>query len=268
MARCLSALPKLKTLFITFKSPRFNPQSGNRPELPQIRFVLPALTFLEFQGVTEDLEALAAQIEAPVLKQFRIYFFHLPGVAFDIPQTVRFFGHLEWFRSSTLSLKFSPALGTSIFFSSNMMSDSTSRHCHMWHIKCFGLGRQVISVAQICSQILPFRSSVQSLIIKSSGYYSKESNKYMTDHDPTIWLQLFHTFPSVRTLSIPNTLEPFIAAALQGLMGRSVTEVFPSLHSLSIDGIGLDETARRSVESFIAARQRSGPAVAVSYNPR
>jgi hypothetical protein len=37
------------------------------------------------------------------------------------------------------------------------------------------------------------------------------------DMDPALWLELPHPFIAVQSLNIPAMLEPFIAAALQGL---------------------------------------------------
>ncbi|KAH9964802.1 hypothetical protein BGW80DRAFT_1447965 [Lactifluus volemus] len=100
MARCLSALPMLELLSICFRSPTPHHKRRNRPIPPPTRFVLPALTRFAFQGVTEYLEVLAARIDAPALDKFEIHFFH--QVVFDIPQIIRFFGHLiKSLRSST-----------------------------------------------------------------------------------------------------------------------------------------------------------------------
>jgi hypothetical protein len=100
MATCLSALRKLESLAVGFISPTPHPQRRNRAPPPPTRFVLPALTKLEFTGISEYLEGLAA----PLLDESRISLFHQPELDFDIPQTSRFFGHLNWFRSSSLIL--------------------------------------------------------------------------------------------------------------------------------------------------------------------
>jgi hypothetical protein len=244
----LSALPKLNSLCIHFRSPTPQPKRRNRPVTPPTRFVLPALAMLYFTGVSEYLEVLAARIDAPVLDDFRIHFFH--QLVFDIPQIIRFFGHLESFRLSSLVLDFH-SYGASILFSS-------SARRHSWHIPCKRLDWQVFSLAQICSQILPFRSTVNSLIIESSSSPDPENM------DPTLWLQLFHSFPSVQSLTIPVELEPFIAAALQGLTGESAAEVFPSLHSLSIIWNSPDEVTEQGIQSFVAARHHSGHPVGLS----
>jgi hypothetical protein len=280
MARCLTALPKLKSLSIIFDPSqrhfdRPHSQQRNRLVSSQTRSVLPALIFLEFSGAMEYLEVLATQIDAPLLNRFKITFLYEPDydylldlypepeLAFDIPQIARFFGHLERFRPSILTLGLQTRSGASLHLSSNTTSHSASPHSGSWNIQCKSLDRQVIAVTQICSQISPC-SSVQSLIIESGRYRSLYSDDTDTDSDPTIWLQLFHSFPSVQSLQISDKLEPFIAVALQGLTAESAAEVFPSLHSLSVVGKKSDEAAQQGIQSFIIARQQSSHPVALS----
>jgi F-box-like len=252
MARCLSMLPKLESLFIHFRSPTPQPKRRNRPVPPPTRFVHPALTYLQFTGVSEYLEVLAARIDVPVLDRFEIGFFH--QLVFDIPQIIRFLGDAKSLSLSSLELDFEYDWTSIRFFS------STGRYAHSLGIYSKRLDWQVFSLSQICSQILPFLSSVNSLVIDSSSRPDPD------DMDPTLWLQLFHSFPSVESLTIPVDLEPFIAAALQGLTGESAAEVFPSLHSLSIVGSWSDKATEKGVQSFIAARQHSGHPVAFTLH--
>jgi F-box-like len=246
MATSLSALSRLKSLIIYFNILMPDSQRRNRASPP--RFVLPVLTSLEFQGVSKYLDVLVAQMDAPLLDNFYITFFCQP--AFDIPQVIRFFGNLASFRPSTLTLRFNQRSSATIYLPSRHSASP-----HWWQITCLDLDCQVKSVAQICSQIRSFRSSVKSLNIKCHGIgpYS----------DPTSWLQLFRSFTSVQSLEIPATLEPFVAAAFQGLPGESAAEVFPSLHSISIMEKLSNETAQQGIQSFITARQHSGRPVAV-----
>jgi hypothetical protein len=280
MARSLSALPKLTTLSIDFdpSAPHFDrlrSQQSDRPVPSRTRSVLPALTYLELSGVTEYLEALLTRIDAPLLNGFKIQFVQQPDyvdfldpepeLAIDIPQTVQFFGLLEWFRPSTLTLKFDPQSANFLRFSSSTTSNSASPHslAGSWHIKCRNLDRQVIALTQMCSQISPCLSSVQSLIIELDGFRWRLWPR-LGDMDPTIWLPLFHLFPSVQSLQIPDKLVPFIAVALQGLRAESAAEVFPSLHSLSVVGKKSDDDAHQGIQSFIIARQQSNHPVALS----
>jgi F-box-like len=251
MATCLSVLPKLEFLVITFQSPTPHPKRRNRPLPPQTRSVLSALTSLVFQGISEYFEVLAARIDAPLLRSSEIAFFN--QLVFDIPQTIRFFGHLDSFRTASLTFSFRTSSYTrAVFFPSNMPPGPLGRL--VWCSMCSALDKQVSSLAQICSQIMSFRSSVESLVIESN---------HLIEIDNTPWLQLFHSFPSVQSLRISLILEQSIAAALQGLTGESAAEVFPSLHSLSIVGVS-DEATPQGIQPFLTARQHCGRPIAIS----
>jgi hypothetical protein len=255
MATSLSALPKLESLSITFKSPTPRLELRNRSPLLQTRFVLPALTRLEFEGVSEYFEVLAAQFDAPLLDDFTISYFYQPIL--DIPQTVRFFSsYLDSLKPYSITLTFILWDGVFITFPSNTTHHSTLFPSHLWKIMCRHPNRQITSVAQICGQIPPFRSSVKSLAIMCD---------VLIDPNPTLWLQLFHTFPSVQNLQIPVALEPAIVSAFDRPTEGSlaVAEVFPSLHNLSIMGNKSGETVQRPIQSFVADRQRSGRPVTV-----
>jgi hypothetical protein len=155
-----------------------------------------------------------------------------------------------------------------VFFPSDMAPrslESMGPGCS-WHILCDTLDWQVFSIAQICSQILSFRSSVESLDINCDFVVVH----LKAEIDPTVWLQLFHSFPSVQRLKITSYYERFIAAALGGLTGESAADVFPSLHSLVIvtpNWLSPIDTAApplEGIQSFVATRQHSGHSVAVS----
>jgi hypothetical protein len=259
MATSLSALPKLTSLSINFKSPTLHPEL---PRPPPTRFILPALTELNFLGAGEYFEVLAAQIDAPLLDHFDITFFY--QLVFDIPQTIRFCDHLKLIRPSSLALMFSPPHYASIHFSSNTVPHSMS-HPSL-EVDVTWLDRQVSSVAHICSQILPFRSSVESLNIQCPGFSYSDLSAWVTrdETNSTVWLQLFHSFTSVHSLDISAPLEPFIAAALQGLAEQSAAKVLPSLRSLSIVGKMSVKAVQKGIESFVAARQHSSHPVAIS----
>jgi F-box-like len=255
MATSLSALPKLKFLIITFESPTHHPERRTRALPLQTRPVLPTLTYIEFDGVSEYLEVLASRFDVPLLEEFRITFFC--QATFDIPQTVRFFAHLDSFKSSSLTLEFNLPRRDYVSIS---FPSSTTHHfaspTHSWHIKsCSRLDRKLISVTQICSQIPSFRSSVKTLNVKFGDSLTT------VQVDPTPWLQLFHSFPFVQSLQIPEALEPFILSALERPTEESLT-VFPSLDSLSIVRFGRGESVKQPIQSSF--RRRSGRTVAFS----
>jgi F-box-like len=259
MATCLSIFPKLKSLIIKFQSLTPDPKPSNRPLPPQSRSILPALTELLFQGVSEYFEVLVARIDIPGLNRLRILFFNHP--VFDIPQTFRFFGHIDSFKTSNLTLGFYSSFVSwfnydAVFYPSDMGPFPSSDHRCSLHIRCSNLDWQLLSLAQICSQIVSFRSTVASLAIKCDFLPGFEI-------DPTVWPQLFRSFPAAQSLQIHADLELSIATALQGLTGESATDVFPSLQSLSIVDRS-DEAAPQDIQSFLTARQRCGRPVAVS----
>jgi len=87
MVTCLSALTRLKLLYIEFESPRSRPpREGRRP--PPTRSILPVLIDLRFIGVSEYLEDLVTRIDAPLVDFLDIKFFH--QLILDTPQLVHF----------------------------------------------------------------------------------------------------------------------------------------------------------------------------------
>jgi hypothetical protein len=92
-------------------------------------------------------------------------------------------------------------------------------------------------------------------------------------HDPPLvvrpddsarWLELFYPFTSVQSLEIHYKLEPFIAAALQGLIGESAAAVFPALSKLSINGFTRHRSKPQGIQSFATARQHSHHPIVVN----
>jgi hypothetical protein len=86
MITCLTALPKLESLSIEFRSQLSLPLQTN-PH-PLIRAVLPALTRLSFGGSNNYLEDFVARIDTPLLKHLLVSFFMDP--IFDLPRLYNF----------------------------------------------------------------------------------------------------------------------------------------------------------------------------------
>jgi hypothetical protein len=263
MATSLSALTMLETLVIEFQSPTPHPKRRSRPRPPPTRAVLPALTLLYFKGVSEWLEVLAARIDAPLLHNIQVTFFN--QLVFDIEQIVRFNGHMELPRPSKLTLSFGPSHMATIHCSWPHEASADDEVSLWWRVLCEALDWQVYSVAQLCTQMLPLCSSVDELNISYGSWNGHDPPLGIrpNDMDPARWLELFHSFTSVQSLAIPAKLEPFIAAALQGLTEESAAEVLPTLNKLSINGPTTDKDALQGIESFLTARQHSHHPVAV-----
>jgi len=88
LVTCLSALTRLQVLIFEFESLRSRPYRENRCLPPPMRALLPALQELLFTEVSEYLEDLVAQIDAPLLDCLDIIFFH--QLIFDTPQLAQF----------------------------------------------------------------------------------------------------------------------------------------------------------------------------------
>jgi hypothetical protein len=263
MATCLSALTVLETLDIRFESPTPHPKRRSRPRPPTTRAVLPALTLLRFKGVSEWLEVLAARIDAPLLHYIQITFFN--QLLFDIPQIVRFIGHMELSRASELTFSFSPSHNAEIRCSWPHETLADVQVSLRWRVSCKSLDWQIYSVAQLCTQILPLCSSADTLNIKYGNWEDRDPPLGIRrdDMDPAQWLELFRSFTSVQSLEIPTKLELFIAAALQGLTPESAAGVLPTLNKLSINGPTIDGHAQQGIQSFVTARQHSDHPVVV-----
>jgi Leucine-rich repeat (LRR) protein len=93
MVTGLSVLTNLEFLTLSFLSPSSRPDRRSQPPLLLTRIDLPALTKLEFQGISECLEDFLAQINTPVLTATKITFFN--RVIFDIPQLFNFISRTE-----------------------------------------------------------------------------------------------------------------------------------------------------------------------------
>ena len=93
----LSTLTRLEQLSLRFESPLSRPVRETRRLHPPTRSTLLALTYFWFEGVSEYLEDLVAQINVPLLDYLNITFFHQP--IFDTPQLAQFLARTLNFQS-------------------------------------------------------------------------------------------------------------------------------------------------------------------------
>jgi F-box associated protein len=266
----LGAKHKLKFLEISFRhpisdlgqeSPRLRPHSPTR-------VVLPALTEFQFRGDNAYLENFIARIDAPNIEQFGITLFDQP--TFELPQLAEFIGRTERMESSphrtSIWLLWERGFSITHYFG-HLSSGTTFR----LEISCYELARQVILLGRICRQLSVLASRVERLDIEtdhvqsdawdeaaSSGSADSDSGSD-SDSGVTQWLELFFPFRKVRSLELIGTPAPSIASALEQSATGNGWEVLPLLQSLHLRG----PTMSPSMESFVAARQRSGRVVSV-----
>jgi hypothetical protein len=136
-------------------------------------------------------------------------------------------------------------------------------------ISCHELARQVILLSRICRQFSLLVSRVERLDIETD-HVQMDAWDEAADSDPDSdsagaaqqWLELLAPFRRVRWLELIGTPVPSIASALErSAAGNGCQEVLPSLQSLHLRG----PTMSSSIESFVAARQRSGRVVSVHF---
>jgi len=252
MVSCFSALTRLETLVLEFESPESFPVREHRPPPPPTRTLLPALTWLQFYGVSEYLEDLVVRVDTPLLDNFDISLFHqfIPVTA-QLAQFIdrtpklkaRNDAHVAFYHSSfhfTLGRAFEKGLGISY-------------DAEDW---------QVSSVAQVCTSSLSqaFCATVECLYISDHNAQWRGDIQVETNH----WVGLLRPFTSVKSLYLSRVIVPRIAPALQGLIGERVVGVLPALQTLFLEDRKLLGPVKEAFGSFVSGRQLSSHPVAVS----
>jgi len=244
LATCLAVMPNLRQLEIELQR-RF--PLSDQPPL-SARVILPSLTSLHFMGVSDYLEELLAQIDAPILQTLLVTFFDRDA---RTPQLLRFVNCAESLR---------PPIRAKVEFDVEMVllkfmpSDSFELA-----IVCDDLAGQILSMARACRELLPLLAGVERLDLYCDSLLP--STEFM---NPRHWLELFQPFINLQNLYISEKVWPQVAPALRGLTGKSAAEVLPQLRSLLFKLEELEQFGQvwESIESFIAARRLSGQPVA------
>ncbi|KAN0106983.1 hypothetical protein V8E52_010585 [Russula decolorans] len=257
----LSVLIRLEKLVIGFDSPQCRPDRTNRrpPPPPSTRTLLQALTTFQFKGVGEYLEDLLARIDAPLLDDLEITFFH--QLVFDTPQLTQFI-------SRTPRFNFNAYNGARVVFSElevRITLSQTSDETLKLGILCNLSEWQLSSLAQIRSSFFPqgLLHTVEDLHILENEYWRPD---WQDDIESSQWLELLHPFTTVKDLHMSQEIVPRITAALRELVaGESVTEVLPALQSLLFEEPLPLGPVQEALGQFVAARQLAGHPITVSH---
>ena len=255
----LDAKSKLEFLEIHFlhststlgqESPRPRPRSP-------IRAVLPALTEFQFRGDNAYLEDLISRIDAPNMEQFGVALFNQR--TFELPQLAEFIGRTEKLKS--LPFRTSIWLWRRGFSITHYFGDPPSGDTFRLELSCHDLARQVILLGRICRQLSVLVSGVERLDIEADRAVSDSGADADADPDAAQqWVELFAPFGGVRRLELVGTPVSSMASALeQAAAGDGGRDVLRSLESLHLRG----PVVPPPIESFVAARQRSGQVVSV-----
>ena len=229
MVTCLSALTRLKSLNIKFRSPFSRPDPINRPLPPLTRVTLPTLSSLRFKGVSDYLEDLVAQIDTPLLRRLGITFFH--QLVFDTPQLLQFVRRPNKLKE--------PVEAQVVFLGDAVGVSLYSRRQSVQHemlglvILCRESDWQLSSLAQICSSVLSPLRTLECLNIGEDHY----PPRWYDDMENIQWLELLQPFTLVKDLYLSKTLGPRVLHALDELTREGVTEVLPALQNIFVDGL-------------------------------
>jgi hypothetical protein len=251
MVALLSVMSSLQSLVLKYLSPRSCPDWETRRPPPAKRFIVPALDFFRFQGVTEYLEDLVTFIDTPRLDHMRITFFN--QIDFDTPRLAQFINRSPKLTKREAQVEFDDS-GARIALppSSGNLQISISCREPDW---------QLSSIEQVCNSSLYPLSTVEDLYIEHQYSQLVWKNDAIEN---TLWLQLLLPFTAVKNLYLPKEFAPGIAAALQELAGGRITEVLPSLQNILVKGPGPWGPFQENIGQFVVARRLSGRPIAIS----
>jgi hypothetical protein len=252
MVTALSVLTRLESLGSGFESPRSRPDRKTREPLPT-HTLLPILTRLRFNGVSEYLEELVARIDAPVLDNLTITFFH--QLIFDSPHLSHFISRIPKFKANDEARVVFSSLDVTV-----TLPQTFDRALEL-RISCSQLDWQLSSVAQACSSSLP-----QALTPTIEHLYIQSKSRRLQDNiENSRWLELFQPFTTVKDLYVSLEFTTNITTALQEIVGDSVTEVLPALQAVFLEEPypSGPVTGTEAIWQFVAARQLAGHPIAV-----
>jgi hypothetical protein len=210
------------------------------------RILLPALTYLEFIGVTEYLEDLVARIDVPLLWRIDITFFN--QLVFDILEFPNLIYRTEKFpvidqadvvlNSYYINITLSPKGG-----SVNSMKLKLQ-------ISCNQVDWKLSALAQVCNSCLVTLSGLERLSVCDNLLPSY----WQDDIESTQWIELLHPFATVKDLYLSDKVARHVAPALQELSEERVTEVLPTLQDIFIDDLEPSGLVQEGFQKFITAR--------------
>ncbi|KAI0285566.1 hypothetical protein BC826DRAFT_117995 [Russula brevipes] len=248
MVTCLSSLKRLESLWLEFGWFEFRPDRPTPP--PQARAVFPALAKLAFNGRSVYLGDFVARIGTPVLTRLDLSLHS--DLIFDIP-------HLKQFIGRARGLK-PPKAARVSFYSWLIRLESLSCDSGsgiVWD--CIDLDPS--SIALVCGQLSPFLSLVERLdLVMTRSPFVLGSQVVI---EAALFHELFRPFTSIQGLYVYENLVPFIARALQELIGERATEVLPHLRDLFLGGSVIPGSVQEAIKPFVDARRLSGRPITI-----
>ena len=255
----LSGLTRLKSLALSFQSPRCRAVRESRvsPLLPRV--VLPALAELQFKGDSEYLEDMLSRIDAPLHVLLKITFFN--QLLFDTPFLCELTSRAQTYNPSHRAVIFFSSYGVGlILFQKHGPAESRVLDLY---ISCRPSDWQLSSLTQLIGSSIPPLPALERLnILEDCRPLHRQD-----DIENAQWLELLRPFTSAKDLVLSGQLVSLVAPALGELIGERVTEVLPALQTIFVKDLRLSGPSpwQKEIGRFVAARQISGRPVVVNY---
>ncbi|KAF8483353.1 hypothetical protein DFH94DRAFT_689846 [Russula ochroleuca] len=259
MVAALSTLTSLEIFQLRFQSPQSRPHRASRRPPPLTRSVLPVLSQLIFEGVSEYLDDLAARIDTPRLERLYIDFFN--QIVFDTPQLVQFIC-----RAQMLKILEKARLTCSVDAARVMLSQQAPSYSPFIYVEvpCRELDWQISSLEQVFTLCLPPFSTLEDLYIDEDPDPDRKPDWQQDNIENSLWLELLNPFTTVKNLYISEEFVRRIVPALQELVGGRTTGLLPALQNVFLEGLQPSGSVQEGIGHFTAMRRATGHPVAVS----
>jgi hypothetical protein len=207
---------------------------------------------LNFYGISEYLEDLVVRIDAPLLDNLKMSFFHqfIPNTA----QLAQFIDHTPKLKAHNEVHLFFYSSGIQLSLDSEVFEKGLG-------ISYEVVDWQVSSVAQFCTSSLSqaFTAAVEHLCIYDD-YASWQGDIQVEKNH---WIELLRPFTSMKNLYLSWEIVPRIAPAMQELVAGTL----PALQTLYLEDLGdlSPGPVQEAIGSFVSRRQFSGHPVAVFH---
>ena len=260
MVAILSKLARLASLHLNFETPRFWTRGASREPPALTRVVLPALTTFSFCGYGAYLDDIVSRIDAP-LECIAVTFSDQLVVS-DIPMLRDFISRTKIPNAPhQADIYFSTIYATISLF--QRKGDVDFKVLYLEFPFSTDTLAGLSSLAQACNSLLPPLPSLDQLCIHNSDL--EIQLQYATKNKNAQWIELLRPFITVKDLALGEPVVLSVTSALQGLVGRGVTEVLPVLQNISIEGLQSSCPVPKGIAKFISARELSGRPVVVQH---
>jgi len=253
MVTGLSALTRLKSLSLSFRSPQSLPQRAIRIPPPHTRTLLPALTYLLLQGSPEYMEDLVAQIDAPLLESVQITLFNQEVL--EVSELAKFVRRADKLSLLDQAKVIVRSFSISITLSPNLLRGEVESDTLTLHLRCPESALRLSYIGQFCVSCLPTLSPFESLHI----HFARQSRwQDVVDNLDPQWLDFLCLFSTVKSLFLSERVDSRVAQTLRGLSAERVMDVLPALKNLIIPWLKPSPPVQEAISEFADARQLSG----------